>query len=348
MPLFHEGHPGPLHGKALAFPGRSFDFSQDTAVRNHTFSSLSSRVSHCARAGFVVRIAILSSIVGAAMPVHAQVTLRTVVTDIGRGAGDIWHVWTAPFHAERRDWRDAGLVAGATLALAPADRAVDRWIAGHPAAFPIAAVRPFREGEGIRAADFGTGRILLPLSAALYTTGFATRTRALRDAGVGLAASQQANSVIRHLTYEVVSRERPSTAEGRAYDIRFPGGEWKYHSFFGGHVANAFATAGYLGERFELGLVEPVLYASATGIGLARMADRRHWVSDTFLGAAVGYSIGRSVATRQRNRLADERAARGSPVEDEQQRSALGRLTRGLYATTSRDAGAVVGWRGTF
>lgn len=295
-----------------------------------------------------MRAGILSLLVGAATPVQAQVTFKTVVTDIGRGAGDIWHVWTAPFHAEGRDWRDAGLVAGATLALAPADRAVDRWITGHPAAFPIAAVRPFREGKGVRAADFGTGRILLPLSAALYTTGFATRTRALRDAGVGLAASQQANSVIRHLTYEVVSRERPSTAEGRAYDIRFPGGEWKYHSFFGGHVANAFASAGYIGERFELGLAEPVLYAGATGIGLARMADRRHWVSDTFLGAAVGYSIGRSVAIRQKNRLADERAARTGVSDDERQRSSLGRFTRGLYATTSVDAGTVVGWRGTF
>lgn len=213
---------------------------------------------------------------------------------------------------------------------------------------PIVAVRPFREGKGYRPADFGTGRILLPLSAALYTTGFATRTRALRDAGVGLAASQQANSVIRHLTYEVVSRETPSTAEGRAYDIRFPGGEWKYHSFFGGHVANAFATAGYLGERFELGLVEPVLYAGAAGIGLARMADRRHWISDTFLGAAVGYSIGRSVATRQKNRLADERALRTGGRDDRPQRSPLGQFTRGLYATTSPGAGAVVGWRGTF
>lgn len=317
-------------------------------MRNHTFSSFPSRAPHLARAGFVMRAAILSLIAGAAMPVHAQVTLKTVVTDIGRGAGDMWHVWTAPFHAEGRDWRDAGLVAGATLALAPADRAVDRWIAGHPAAFPIAAVRPFREGKGVRAADFGTGRILLPLSAALYTTGFATRTRALRDAGVGLAASQQANSVIRHLTYEVVSRERPSTAEGRAYDIRFPGGEWKYHSFFGGHVANAFATAGYVGERFELGLVEPVLYVSATGIGLARMADRRHWISDTFLGAAVGYSIGRSVAIRQKNRLADEHAVRTGGRDGEPQRSPLSQVARGLYATTSPDAGAVVGWRGTF
>ena len=321
-------------------------------MRNHTFSSFSSyaaRAARDARAGLIAYAAVLSIVAGCAVPLHAQVTLKTVVTDLGRGAGDIWHVWTAPFHASARDWRDAGLVAGTTLALAPADRAVDRWVAEHPAALPVAAVRPFREGRGdrLRAADFGTGRILLPLSAALYTSGFATRTRALRDAGVGLAASQQANSVIRHLTYEVVSRERPLTAEGRAYDIRFPGGEWRYHSFFGGHVANAFATAGYVGERFELGLVEPVLYAGATGIGLARMADRRHWISDTFLGAAVGYSIGRSVAIRQKNRLADERATNRHRGDDEQ-RTALSQLTRGLYATTSAEAGAIVGWRGTF
>lgn len=276
----------------------------------------------------------------------AQITVRTLVTDLRRASTDIWHVWTSPFHATRRDWRDAGIVAGVTLALAPADRAVDRWIVRHPAALPVVALEPFTEGPGLRATDFGTGRIQRPLAGALYLTGFVTKTRALRDAGMGIAAAQQANSVIRHLTYEAVSRKRPVVAEGRAYDIRFPGGSGEFHSFFGGHVANAFSAATYVSERFELGPAEPALYAAATGIGLARMVDRRHWISDTFLGAAVGYSIGRSVAIRQKNRLADERASARSEQPPAQRRAHA--LMDGLYLSSAPDQGPILGWRGTF
>lgn len=95
-------------------------------------------------------------------------TLKTAVTNIGRGVGGHLAHLDRAVPPSARDWRDAGLVAGTTLALVPADRAVDRWVAGHPSALPIAA--------------------------ALYTTGFATRTRALRDAGVGLAATTSADA----------------------------------------------------------------------------------------------------------------------------------------------------------
>ncbi len=285
-------------------------------------------------AGMTGRLVLSLTMSLATATLDAQIVAQAVAHDFRYGVADMWHIWTAPFHASARDWRDVGLVVGAAGISAFADRGVDRFVAGHPRSFAVRATQPFRERRGFKPADFGTGRILLPVSGALYVTGIASGSRALRDAGMGCAAAQQSNSVIRHLTYEVVDRERPSVAGADPYRVRFPGGDWNHHSFFAGHVANAFACASYASERFDLGLVEPLLYAGATGVGLARMADRRHWLSDTVLGVAFGYATGRSVALRQKRRLGDERSAASEPRSR-------------FYTAASSDA-LTIGWTATF
>jgi hypothetical protein len=66
--------------------------------------------------------------------------------------------------------------------------------------------------------------------------------------------------------------------------------------------------ASFFNNRFDLGFVEPLLYAFTGAIWLARTADRAHWTSDQLLGTVFGYAVGREVAHRQLKREA-ERAA---------------------------------------
>lgn len=296
---------------------------------------------------FRLRVAIvLAALSSAAIatPGRAQSVVQAVGHDFRAAGTDIWHLWTSPFHAEARDWRDAGAVLATTAIVATADRRVDRWIAANQSSVAIRAVKPFREAKGVRLIDLGSGNLLLPVSGGLYVAGLATGSRSLRDAGIGCATAQQSNSILRGLIYSLVDRERPGTAEGRAYRIRFPGGEWNQHSFFGGHVANAFACSSYASTRFELGVIEPLLYTGAAGIGLARMADRRHWASDTFLGAAFGYAMGRSVALRQKHRLAREQESRRSSRIAPSLQFALG----GFYSGRATDGSFALGWHGRF
>jgi membrane-associated phospholipid phosphatase len=42
-------------------------------------------------------------------------------------------------------------------------------------------------------------------------------------------------------------------------------------------------------------VVAPLAYAAATGVGLARMYNDKHWASDVALGAAIGTLSGRIV-----------------------------------------------------
>jgi membrane-associated phospholipid phosphatase len=73
-----------------------------------------------------------------------------------------------------------------------------------------------------------------------------------------------------------------------------------------------------LAHRYSLGVIEPIGYAYATAIGLGRMADGWHWLSDSITGAAMGFAIGKLIADRQEARVAAREiefaGAAGTPV----------------------------------
>jgi membrane-associated phospholipid phosphatase len=242
--------------------------------------------------------AILATVATSSLP--AQRTLKSVGEDFKGAAGDIVFIWTSPFHASGSDWlAAAAAVAAAAMAL-PIDDNVDRWMVNNQDSPLLNAVDPFRENSRFKLDGLGTGKRLQPLSGILYVVGFAVNSRQLRDAALGCSSMQVANSVLRKgVIYRLISRPRPESAQAmnkNQYDVSFPGGGWEYHSFPAGHFMNAIGCASYLSHRFQMGFAEPVIYAAAAGIGIARIADRRHWTSDTVLSLVAGYAIGRTIA----------------------------------------------------
>jgi hypothetical protein len=61
-------------------------------------------------------------------------------------------------------------------------------------------------------------------------------------------------------------------------------------SFPSGHTAEAFTAATILHKEF--GKDHPVIsilgYATASGVGILRVMNNRHWMSDVFVGAGIG------------------------------------------------------------
>ena len=226
-------------------------------------------------------------------------------TDLRDLGGDVFHIWTSPVRARRTEWARVGLAGVAFAGTALFDERIDRWIVRHPKSPPLRALEPVRADSRTHLVELGTRKGLLPLTGALYAAGLVTDAtghralgRGLRDAGLGCAAAQQSITYFRHVTYVVLARTRPREANGDAFDIDVPGGGVSRHSFLGGHAAHAVACAAFVSRRFELGPAEPVLFAVAGGIALGRMADRRHWASDTMLGTVFGYAVGRTIAHR--------------------------------------------------
>jgi membrane-associated phospholipid phosphatase len=270
---------------------------------------------------------------------HAQRTFRTIGRDVGAGVSDMLYVWGAPARGDRRDWAGAGLAAAAVLAAGAADRSVNRWVVAHPSSAAIDALRPFREGEDVPLVDLGSPRRIHPLAGALYLAGFVADSRDLRDAGMGCATALQAQATVHALVLEAVQRERPLTAAGDPYDVGWGGGPWERHAFYSGHAANVMSCVSYWNGRVRLGAAEPVLYALALGIGLARMPDQRHWASDIVTGSVLGYAVGTTAGRRGRRRAERDRGARGA------ERGAG--LVDGAYLTGGA-GGATLGWRLAF
>jgi len=232
--------------------------------------------------------------------------------DLKNFGGDAWSVWTSPAHIT---WSSAGVtagVAGVGFVTSLADSSVWAWMSSHPNSIAMRVFGPIREGWHFPLYELGSGQYILPLSGALYLAGRLSHDVALRDAGLGCAAGHLSSAGVREVIYFSVSRERPRDTED-PHRISLPGRkDWSWHSFLSGHIANSMSCASFLGHRFALGPVEPIPYLYSAAIGVGRMADGRHWFSDTMTGALVGLAIGKAVADRQLGRL--ERTAPPSPA----------------------------------
>jgi hypothetical protein len=268
---------------------------------------------------------------------HAQRTFKRIGRDLELGVRDILHVWASPFHADRDEWltfAGSAALVGATLVI---DDDVDRAMMRHPNSVFMQSLEPFREGHDSGLLNLGSGKRLQPLSGVLYLLGFAFDSRALRDAGIGCASTQQANILVHHGSYAIVSRERPSTADDQ-YELELGRGPWSHHSFYGGHAGNIMGCVTYWNERFDLGLAEPALYVLAVAVGMGRVADQRHWFSDTITGMLVGHAFGRVIARRAR--------ARAQPAGNESV-APNGALRFDLGGGSGQRT-FMIGWRGTF
>lgn len=278
----------------------------------------------------------------AALPatVPAQSVGRMVGYDVLHAGGDIVGTWAAPFHSTARDWLGAGAVLALSAAVSPLDDDIDRWFLDHQKDAIFSPLKEFREGGHAFA-----GSTITPAAIGVYIIGIATKNRSIRDGVWGCVASYASESVIRsQVMYRLVGRLRPDSIrgdhvqvpseEGDQYKFSFPGGNaWGKHSVPAGHVANVAACASFLSHRFKNPYVTIPAYAIVAGVGVGRLVDRRHWTSDTVLGALFGYAAGKEVALRSRERLhRDEGGGNGG-----------GELLLG-----PSDRGMVIGWHLTF
>ena len=262
--------------------------------------------------------------------------------DVLHAGGDIVGTWAAPFHSTARDWLGAGAVLALSAAVSPLDDDVDRWFLNHQRDGIFSSLKEFREGGRAFA-----GSTITPAALGVYAIGVATKNRGIRDGVWGCVASYASESVVRsQVMYRLVGRLRPDSirdahvqlpsGQGDQYTFYFPGSNaWGKHSLPAGHVANAAACASFLSHRFENPYVTIPAYAIATAVGVGRLVDRRHWTSDTVLGALFGYAVGKEVAQRSRERLHRDGGSGDG--------NGGGELLLG-----SADGGMLIGWHYTF
>jgi membrane-associated phospholipid phosphatase len=81
-------------------------------------------------------------------------------------------------------------------------------------------------------------------------------------------------------------------------------------SFPSGHTTVAFAAATVFALEYKDKPFVPILaYSAATLIGLSRITENKHWATDVFIGAVLGYYTGKQVV-RNYHRYAQLNALR--------------------------------------
>jgi membrane-associated phospholipid phosphatase len=232
-------------------------------------------------------------------PVRAQFRADSTWKDIRYIGGDIWGVWTAPAHATAVQATSFAAFAGTISAAAAMDKPVYHWIVAHQNTAIIKLLHPLRESASYPAYMVGTGAYVIPISSGLYLAGVMSKSRGLREAGMGCLAADLTTAGVRQIIFLLVQRDRPVLSPDDPFRFRFPGTQdVRHQSFFSGHIANSMGCATFLSHRFDLHAGEPVLYTFVLAIGAGRMVDGQHWFSDTVMGALFGSMVGRTLAAR--------------------------------------------------
>jgi membrane-associated phospholipid phosphatase len=186
-------------------------------------------------------------------------------------------IWMSPFHINRQNAKWWILFGGGTAALISVDKAFNRNL-------PNSSIN---SSAATWASRLGADYTLYPLTAAFYLYGKpADNPRARDTARIGIEALANAEIVVNVLK-TVTQRPRPDT---QATNISFfKGGD----AFPSGHSIQTMALARVIALEFHETKWAPILtYGLASVVPIARVAGRRHSMSDAFAGSAMGFFIG--------------------------------------------------------
>ena len=193
-----------------------------------------------------------------------------------------------PGTAHRIRWYEATSAAAGVGVMMLLDEPVQRLAQRHrnAATDDLAAVfRPAGEPE-----VFGT------VSLGLAAAGLVAHRPAVTRAGGRLVASLCLAGATTVALKALLGRARPDAGAG-AFDFDpFT----RSQALPSGHTAMAFALAASLADEVRSPVVRIGLYGMATGTGLSRINDNRHWASDVGLGGLIGVASAKLVRGRWR------------------------------------------------
>ncbi len=198
---------------------------------------------------------------------------------------DAGETLTAPLHWQGGDLLAFSLLAAGTAVLFAHDDPIARWI---------------RKSEPPKTVDqltaqLGNGYFLFAFDAALYLVGAAFDSASFRiTALVGMESFLTASAIVLVLK-GIIGRARPSAHETAASFHPFAL-QNRYASFPSGDAAGAFAVGTVIAERSDSIVVEVLTYVLAGLSALNRVHDDQHWVSDVFVGSAIGFFVGKKIS----------------------------------------------------
>ena len=231
-----------------------------------------------------------------------KITFKTYFILIG---SDIKQQLTAPFHTNKKGWGKVakfGLLFAATTFLdEPANRYSENLSENNPAIGSISSyvTRFGGDFEAYTLLGLGTYGFIFKNEKIKTTTLLATQayitTGAMERLLKFLAGRQRPNYI------DPKTNENEPTFHGPFFQFKKDENGDKitnsaYSAFPSGHSAVAFAAATVFAMEYsKTPVVGIISYSAATLIGLSRLTENRHWLTDVLSGAALGYLCGKQV-----------------------------------------------------
>ena len=201
--------------------------------------------------------------------------------------------FTRPFHLQGKDWGNLAKYAVVGGALAFLDGPIQR------EATLLVKKNPDSKKISKTITDFG-GSYEVAALAAFGAGGAIFKNRKMQTVTMLSAQAYITSSVLTNVVKVLTGRTRPSYyAEDVKAKATFLGPFSKETgsngSFPSGHTTVAFAVATVFALEYSNKPWIPILaYSSDSLIGLSRIYENKHWATDVFVGALVGFLSGRT------------------------------------------------------
>lgn len=151
------------------------------------------------------------------------------------------------------------------------------------------------------AEPIGSGLYTLPALGILYGTGWLTDNKKARYVALKGAEAWVLTGGATLVLKQLFHRQRPN--EGAYPDPYYWLGPYALTSdntaFPSGHTSTAWAIAAVVATSYNNWWIKGLSYGLASLAGISRIHDNKHWASDVFVGALLGWWVGHSLAKNQ-------------------------------------------------
>tara|TARA_Y100001960_G_scaffold27389_1_gene24034 strand:- start:324 stop:1229 length:906 start_codon:yes stop_codon:yes gene_type:complete len=205
---------------------------------------------------------------------------------------DMVYTASSPLIWDRSDWITAGWIAGGMGMFIALDEEIHSTFKDNRGSTTDGLAGIFE--------PFGNGAFTIPSLAAFYILGyFHEDEKAKRTALIATESFLITGLYTTVLKYSF-GRHRPSKGDS---STSFDGFNTENNSFPSGHTSTAFAIATVVANQYEkTPYIKPLSYGLATLTGLSRINDEKHWASDVFIGAALGYFTSKTLLRLHNNK----------------------------------------------
>ncbi|MBT6716988.1 MAG: phosphatase PAP2 family protein [Nitrospina sp.] len=205
---------------------------------------------------------------------------------------DIAYTATSPSRWDRSDWIMAGWVAGGTGMLIALDEEIRDTFEDARSSTTDDLANIFE--------PFGNGAFTVPALVGFYIFGHFNENEKAKRTALIATESFLVTGLYTTVIKVAFGRHRPSTGDS---STSFDGFTTDHSSFPSGHTSTAFAIATVVANEYEkVPYIKPISYGLAALTGLSRINDEKHWASDIFFGAALGYFTSKTILRLHNNK----------------------------------------------